>query len=168
MSVDRSLVVHDMFTNRQCALIALPEALTCCASNTTFDFAYAGSSSGRIYIVTLSPSGAALATAHARRLHNQSEDRRLGSDTSRQQAFSSFGRGHVYDADILLGHGKPVVGLAHSGDNVTLVSVSVDGDMRMWNTVTRQCTKIISPFSKNPISNVLVSIQYIHNILLVF
>jgi WD40 repeat protein len=159
VSVDRSLVVHDMFTNRQCALMALPEALTCCASNPTFDFAYAGSSSGRIYIVTLSPFGTALAAAHAKRLHNQSEERRLGADVSQQAFSASFGRGRLYDADILLGHGKPVVGMAHSADNVTLVSVSADGDMRLWNTVTRQCTKIISPFSKNPISNVMVSVE---------
>ena len=160
VSTDRSVVVHDLYANRQASIIALPEALTCVTSNPTFDFAYVGSGSGRIYIVTQSPSGTALTSAHAKSMHTQSEDSRMGGT---ENSFAGqFGRGQLYNADILLGHSKPVCGLAHSGDNVTLVSVAADGDMRLWNTVTRQCLKILSPFNRSPISNVMVGHYYMY------
>jgi WD40 repeat protein len=144
VSTDRCLVVHELFSNRQSLKHVYPESLTCCCVNPTFDTTYSGSLSGKIYITTLSAASASLSSAHWKRANES----------------SAYGLDDNQDLGALSGHTKVVSSLAHSRDNLTLVSASLDGDLRVWNTVSRQCVNILSPFNRNPLSNVKVSTPY--------
>lgn len=161
VSADRTLAIQEVFSNRQVAKIAFPEALTSCASNYTLDVVYVGAASGRIYILDLSVTAVALSAAHSKVIHADTgaSSSLLSSSLPSNSSSSSSRNTHTLQEgnySILIGHDKAVTSLTLARDNFTLVSVSMDGTTKIWNTISRQCLKELNPFNKSPLSNVMV------------
>jgi WD40 repeat protein len=149
VSLDRTISIYDLHTNRLYTTRSLPEALTCCTVSPSFDMAYVGGMSGVIYSIALSHSAVTLSEAHWK--ESQTERRNISSSVLSSSSTTS----HLTLSQ-LIGHDKPLTSLSHSRDNITLVSAGQDGQVRIWNTVSRQCRQIVDPFSLAPISNALV------------
>jgi WD40 repeat protein len=145
VSLDRNIIIHDLFSNKQYFHETLPESIDCCVINPTYDTVYCGSASGKIYIVDLSMNSYTISTLHTK---NQLTNNISTSNNS-----------YIHN-NTLIGHDKSISSLAISSDNYTLVSASHDGSIKIWNTVSRQCIHEIIPFNKNPLSNIKV-ISYI-------
>ena len=58
---------------------------------------------------------------------------------------------------MLSGHSKAVTGLVLTMDDRSLVSGSEDGSLRVWDTLSRQCLRQITPLKKHPLTNLQVS-----------
>jgi len=167
------LLILDLFivVIRQIAKIAFPEALTACASNLTMDVVFLGAASGRIYILDLSITAVALSAAHAKVIHADtglSSSLLVSGDGSGSGSGGNSRNTHTLQEgnySILLGHDKAVTSLALAKDNFALVSVSMDGTTKIWNTISRQCLKELNPFNKSPLSNVMVRIIFLHMLL---
>lgn len=150
VSLDRNIIIHDLFSNKQYFYETLPESIECCVVNPTYDSVFCGTSSGKIYIVDLSVNSYMLSNAHTKSQHS------LKNEISANKSISE---------NALIGHDKSVSSLAISSDAYTLVSASHDGSVKVWNIISRQCIQEIIPFNKNPLSNVKVLIC-IHSFLL--
>lgn len=167
VSADRTITIQEIYSNRQVAKIAFPEALTSCTSNHTMDVVYLGSASGRIYIMDLSVTAVALSAAHAKVIHADTGVSSSLNSTSFTGDGSSGGGStskntHTLQEgnySILIGHDKAVTSLVLARDNYTLVSVSMDGTVKIWNTISRQCLKEINPYNKAPLSNVMLLLR---------
>jgi pre-rRNA-processing protein IPI3 len=147
-SLDRSVAIYDLHSNRLLSCKSYPESLTCCAVNPSFDYAYLGSMSGAIYSLAISHAAVALSEANWK----------LSVAESRSQSAFPATQRSPHSISLLIGHDKPVTSLSHSRDNVTLVSGSQDGHLRIWNTISRQCVLVVDPFSLSPINNAFVSL----------
>lgn len=112
--------------------------------------------SGVIYTLALSHVAVIISEANLK----------LGVNESRSQtsfAFSAQRTPHTVSQ--FLGHDKPITSLSHSRDNVTLVSASQDGHVRIWNTISRQCMLVVDPFSLSPINNAFVRVIPLKNLI---
>ena len=131
-SLDRTVVLFDVHacppTGKQVMRASLGGPLESVACRPAGDLAFAGSSGGTIYVVDLSAAAAGISAANA------------GSPVARG----------------LEGHTRAVTALACSLDNVTLVSASEDGSLRVWDVVTRQCLREVQPLNKTALTNCIV------------
>jgi WD40 repeat protein len=151
-SLDRSVAIYDLHSNRLLSSKSFPESLTCCAVNPSFDLAYVGSMSGAIYSLAISHAAVALSEANWKLSVAESRGQQHC-----QSSFQGTAQRSPHSLSLLIGHDKPVTSLSHSRDNVTPVSASQDGHLRIWNTVSRQCVLVVDPFSLSPINNAFVS-----------
>lgn len=128
------------------------------------DVVYLGSASGRIYILDLSITAVALSAAHAKVIHADTglSTSLLAGDGDNNSGGNSRNSHTLQEGNysILIGHDKAVTSLALAKDNFTLVSVSMDGTTKIWNTISRQCLKELNPFNKSPLSNVMVCLHF--------
>jgi pre-rRNA-processing protein IPI3 len=132
-SLDRTVVLFDVHacppSGKQVVRMSLGGPLESVACRPAGDLAFAGSSGGAIYVVDLSAAAAGISAA----------------------ASADAGA-----ARVLEGHTRAVTALACSLDNVTLVSASEDGSLRVWDMVTRQCLREVQPLNKTALTNCIV------------
>jgi len=141
-SIDRSVVLYDVFSSSQLMRVSLDESVECLSLNPTQDFLFAGSFSGQIFVVDLSVAAANL--CHL----TLTVDGKVDSKTSAPALLTRVA---------LVGHTKCVTSLGMSSDNRTLVSSSEDGTVRFWDIWTGQCLRSVKPLNKCGITNALVS-----------
>eukprot|EP00607_Mallomonas_marina_P004951 CAMPEP_0182439468 /NCGR_PEP_ID=MMETSP1167-20130531/86463_1 /TAXON_ID=2988 /ORGANISM="Mallomonas Sp, Strain CCMP3275" /LENGTH=435 /DNA_ID=CAMNT_0024633189 /DNA_START=441 /DNA_END=1748 /DNA_ORIENTATION=- len=144
-SLDTALTTFDVPANKQCSSLYLPSSLEALAVNTSEDMAFAGSSSGLIYLIDLSA-----VASHVSKAHKTCSSSVQCSPT--QSSPPSLPEG----VSALEGHTARVSSLSTSIDNNLLVSASVDGTVCVWDVWSRQCLRDLSPLNKSPLSCVLV------------
>ena len=108
---------------------------------------FVGTSIGKIFVVDLSERAISLSAAHA-------ETFTLGDSFKR----GSLNKSQQYMT--IAGHSSAVTSLVVSVDNLTLVSVSSDCTMKIWDVVTRQCIRESKPFVKLSLSNVSFRLHF--------
>ena len=113
-SLDRMLVVQNIFSSKQSHRMMFSEPLESIASNPTCDLVFLGASSGKIYVVCLSASAAL---------------KMQGNDDG--------------DVCTFVGHERAVVSLALTKNGKLLISGSEDGTVRVWDVDTSQCLKVV-------------------------
>ena len=159
-SLDRAVVVHDLYTNKQLHRIALPQACESITCNATSDYAFVGCSNGDIFALDLSITAAvrSIPSAIIRTTGggNKYADMHLtGSDRSNSTNTGSAGAaGSSGNYPRLLGHSRAVTSLSCSVDDCRLVSGSDDMCVRIWDMGSRQCLQEISV--PRAITNVVV------------
>ena len=141
-SLDRHIALYDMNTSRICLKVLFPSPLESVVSNHTLDYFFAGSSEGTIFILDVSISAVSASAAHALLVKR---GQIISGKNEQPTAISS-----------LSGHQRAVTGLDFSLDNRTLVSISEDGSLRLWDSLSRQCVKELYPLGKNPLTNLKV------------
>eukprot|EP01038_Epipyxis_sp_PR26KG_P009121 gene9121-12302_t len=146
-SYDKTVVMYDIYTGKQCLRLSFPQPLESIVCNPTEDMLCVGSVNGSIYIVDLSITAISITASSSKIV--------LSSGSSILN--------HVQDRSLLppgtielSGHSKCVTSLSFSSDNVTLVSGSEDGTVKMWNIWTRQCLKECRPMNKFGITNIMI------------
>ena len=162
-SLDRSVVLFDVHANSQLARIGLPHPLECITFSLSEDFLFGGAVNGTIFSIDISGTASSFTHAHA-------QSKSLSQSRTEERGLGGFGRGAVPAADRLaegvaafVGHSKSILGLALSLDGSSLVSISEDGSMRVWDIWTRQCIRELKPLNKLPVTNILVkTIQSCH------
>jgi len=151
-SLDRSVAIYDVHQASIVLRLSFPASIESLTCNSTQDFLCAGSSTGPIYIIDLNMTAAALSTSHSLVRHQS---------IISTAASGGMGSGKQLDyggenGSVLVGHSKTVTSLCFSSDNATLVSGSMDGSVRTWNVLTRQCLNEYYPLSRLGITNLVV------------
>ena len=141
-SLDRHAVLYDLGTSRVSLKVLFPSPLECITCNHTLDYYFCGSSDGTIFILDVSVAAMNVSAAHAL-LVKRGEA--LNQNRENASSISSMS-----------GHSRAVTGLEMSLDNRTLVSISEDGSLRLWDSLSRQCVKELYPLNKNPLTNLKV------------
>ena len=141
-SLDRHAVLYDLSTSRISLKILFPSPLESITCNHTLDYFFCGSTDGAIFILDVSIAAINVSAAHAL-LVKRGEA--VKPNHEQPTAISS-----------MLGHSRAVSGLEMSLDNRTLVSISEDGSLRLWDILSRQCVKELFPLGKNPLTNLKV------------
>jgi len=132
-SLDRSVVLHDLYSNRQCHRIAMPHALSSIVCNITADHAYVGGSNGRIYIIDLALTAATKMAPHASMTTTASIMNTLQTTVHGAAPTEAESTGSL-DA-----HSKAVTALSMSSDGRHLISGSEDCSVKVWDVVSHQC-----------------------------
>ena len=178
-SLDRSVVLYDVHacppTGRQVLRVSLPGPLESVACSPTYDMAFAGSSSGVIYVVDLSAAAVGVSAANATvagprasssgssssssSSSNSSSSNSSSSSSSSSNSSSSSSSSAVGVAGVLEGHTRGVTALACSLDNASVVSASEDGSVRVWDMWTRQCLREVQPLNKTAITNCVIALR---------
>jgi len=185
-SLDRSLVLYDVHRGVQVMRIGLSQGLECLVLNPTDDFCFVGSSSGNIFAVDMSIAAANVCQVHMHQNQTDRTRHTKSGVTSTAAATNEKMTSAVITSDIskaaatqvtnlstttlaststssaavtmtLEGHTRTVTALCVSADNCTLVSVSEDGSLRLWDFWTGQCLKEVKPLHKAAITNAKVS-----------
>jgi WD40 repeat protein len=148
--------------------------------NATHDFCFLGSTSGAIYTVSLSV--AALNITHTQLTSSSSTatastTASTSSGVAQTSLSQTSGSSHTLTNSgpnkidnnnnnsnnnniivrTLRGHSRGVTSLSVSRDNSSLVSVSEDGALRVWDLWNGQCIREVSPLNKCPLTNAMVS-----------
>lgn len=165
-SADRTMVIQDVHSGKQCLRVSLPHSLESIACNTTEDFIFLGASNGNIYIIDISASAISISASHAHVSHtnmninsninsnaNKSSQKKIENSTS---SSSSLSLASCSTTTTLEGHSKSVTSLTCSIDGVTLISASEDGTIRFWHIWTRQCVREIKPFAGTAVTNAII------------
>ena len=157
-SLDRSVVIYDVHQATVVLRLSFPASIESLTCNSTQDFLCAGGSTGSIYLVDLTMTAAALSTSHSLVRHQSVVNKPVvagGAGAGKQLECGENG-------SVFVGHSKTVTSLCFSSsDNVTLVSGSMDGSVRTWNVLTRQCLNEYYPLSRLGITNLAVRyVQY--------
>jgi pre-rRNA-processing protein IPI3 len=147
-SMDRSVVVFDLYSNRQCHRISMPQALTSLTCNSTADRAFIGASNGKIFIVDLTLVAATKVASHVPMTTTST------IFTSLQKTLYGGSLEEATSTSILDGHTKAVVSLCVTSDDQRLISGSEDGTVRVWDSGTQQCLHDLA--QPRAVSNVLV------------
>ena len=138
-SFDQSVVVYDVYSDTICLKVTFSMSLMAITSTPNEDMLFVGASSGKIFIIDLTERAITLSASHA----------------VISKVGHAFSRNNCLDGQMSLdGHSSSITALSSSQDNKTLVSVSSDGSMRVWDVTTRQCLRESFPFKKNSLSNV--------------
>lgn len=157
----------------------MSEALESVTVNATHDFCFLGSTSGAIYTVSLSvaalnithtqlTTAAAVSTAASSGGVQTLPPQSSGSSSSQSLNTSiankidnsnsnNSGDNNNIIVRTLRGHSRAVTSLCVSRDNSSLVSVSEDGALRVWDLWNGQCIREVSPLNKCPLTNAMVS-----------
>jgi pre-rRNA-processing protein IPI3 len=152
-SQDRTVAMFDAQSNSRCFRKSLPHSLECLTLNRLEDTVYCGSSSGVIFIVNMSLAALELSAAHAEvSTIGTLKHAPMGLKTEPTQSKSSG-----TPVPSLEGHKRAVTGLVFSTDGVTLASASEDGSILIWDTLTRQCIRDLSPFKDICITNIALT-----------
>ena len=158
-SIDRTVAVYDIYSNRLCLKLSFPESLeslTCSPSN---DLLCTGSTQGNIFVVDLSIATYAVSAAHAEiiRAEEHHNSKIKESIDNRKISSQSLLNGLPKGTNVLEGHSKPITAMLFSFDTTTLITSSEDGMLKFWNIWSRQCIRECLPLNKLPITNCLVS-----------
>jgi len=148
-SLDRSVVVYDVFSASEVAKIAFPSAITSIACSATEDALYAGATDGKVYVTDFSERAIALSAAHAEVAYFGGGQNSHPSKTSLE---STSDRSYM----VIEAHTGSVTSLAMSSAGSILASISSDGTLKLWDTLTRQCLRETKPLGKAMLTNVLV------------
>jgi pre-rRNA-processing protein IPI3 len=143
-SLDRSVVIHDIYSNSIVLKISLPHSLESICVSHMEDYLIAGSSSGHIFAIDLSVNAIAMSAAKSMIISSTSSLPYKPANETKSMT-------------VLEGHSKAVTSLVMSADDLSLVSSSLDGSIRIWNIWTRQCVKELKPFPGGaPVTNLLL------------
>lgn len=186
-SLDRSLVLYDVHRGVQVMRIGLSQGLECLICNPTEDFCFVGSSSGHIFAVDLSIAASNVCQVRMHQNQTErtrntktgivatmnekpgstaasatdtSNNKLLATATSTTNPSTSTSTSSTTNTAVAMtleGHTRTVTALCVSADNCTLVSVSEDGSLRLWDIWTGQCLKEVKPLHKAAITNAKVS-----------
>ena len=152
-SLDRSVVIYDIHQATVVLRLSFPASIESLTCNSTQDFLCAGGFTGSIYLVDLTMTAATLSTSHSLVRHQSVVNRPVvsgGAGTGKQLECGE--NGSVFER-----HSKTVTSLCFSSsDNCILVSGSMDGSVRTWNVLTRQCLNEYFPLSRLGITNLKV------------
>lgn len=146
-SLDRSVVLHDLYSNKQCHRIAMPYALSSITCNITADHAFVGGSNGRIYIVDLSLTAATKMAPHAHMTTTTS------IMTTLQKVVHGPAPVEAESTSVLDAHSKAVTTLSMSSDGKHLISASEDCAVKVWDVVSHQCLQELT--QPRAVSNVV-------------
>ena len=162
-SHDRSAVLYDVRTSKSCLKVALPVSIESICTNVTEDILFCGGTNGIIYMYDLSETAISLSAAHAEIsiVGSSTIPRVMSSNSYHNNAGNDIDAGTSNKAGLmtLAGHSRVVTGLVSSLDNNTLISVSEDGTLRMWDITTRQCIRELTPLAKMPLTNVVIAMR---------
>lgn len=148
VSLDRTVVLHDMHANKQILRVAFPQPLESLGVSRTGDVAFLGSSGGEVYIFDISAAAAAMTSAHAAGIDGQHGRGVTGGSAISSGSSSSY--------QTLEGHARAVTAIACSIDSTTLITGSEDGSVRVWDSWTRQCLREMKPMAKAAISGLVL------------
>lgn len=147
-SLDQTVVLYDVHSEKECFRKALPQAVESLLLNHSESSLYAGCTDGSIYILDLSIQAAALSAANL-------ELAVLGQTNSYDKDPNGVG-----SLPRLEGHSACVTSMAMCIDDVTLVSASHDGTLAFWDVITRQMIRrYVPPNSSCGLSNVLICMK---------
>jgi WD40 repeat protein len=187
-SIDRTVIMYDVHSGKQCFRFSLPHPLEAIVCNYTQDIAFVGSTNGEIYTIDLSIAAIGLSAAHTKigfssiTNNNNSNiinnNNSLGSNNSSSSSSSKKNSTTPSKSNIgntptrsnelpngtsvLTGHTRAVSTLSCSIDNNTLISSSQDGSLRVWDIDSRQCLREVKPLNKTSLSNSLVVLHSEH------
>jgi WD40 repeat protein len=163
-SSDFSVQFIDVYANKIILKINLHEPLEAITSNYNLNALVAGSMDGSLFFVDISltrfPSASQemIVSGGERREQQQmmnttnEENEQDGDGSSNNNPRLPEGINRIKKA-----HSSRVTALAVLPDNITLVSTSSDGTLKMWHLLSRQLLKELVPFQRHsPISNCLV------------
>lgn len=149
-SLDRSIVVYDIFDSKQVLRIPFKVALESLAVHPNEDILAAGASNGSIFLIDFSLAATAISNSY---LNSSSKWDSSQKSESERPGISEC-----------VGHNKAVKTLEFSKENLgLLVSGSDDGSLRWWNIWTRQCTVENRPFHGVAITNLMVRLNECHH-----
>jgi pre-rRNA-processing protein IPI3 len=151
-SLDRNVIIHDLYMNKQIHRIAMPQSCESLICNTSADYIFVGSSNGTIFVIDLSNTSAAKHAPHASIMTTTG---RIGETTTiSSSTTTSYDNNNTTPIKSYLeGHSKAVVSLSISADDKHLISGSDDGSARVWDIGSFQCLhEIVQPRS---VSNVI-------------
>eukprot|EP00560_Eucampia_antarctica_P006211 CAMPEP_0197825820 /NCGR_PEP_ID=MMETSP1437-20131217/2852_1 /TAXON_ID=49252 ORGANISM="Eucampia antarctica, Strain CCMP1452" /NCGR_SAMPLE_ID=MMETSP1437 /ASSEMBLY_ACC=CAM_ASM_001096 /LENGTH=586 /DNA_ID=CAMNT_0043425987 /DNA_START=13 /DNA_END=1773 /DNA_ORIENTATION=- len=164
-SIDRQVVIMELFSGRTLARIMLPSAIETITSDKAGHRLYAGGTDGTIYCIDVD-SYAIANTAESATIVSSNElssfsaaprggslqtDTILGVGSSGMKSKQNSNHAHKnpYVSE-LKGHEKAVsslVLLEHDNHDDLLVSASQDGTVRIWDIRARCSTRVIRPWS---------------------
>ena len=155
-STDKTVCMYDVHSGRVFHKMTFPHGLESIAVNMTCDSLFVGSSNGPIYSVDMGLIAIGLSAQHAQKAH-------LGSLQSIHSSGSGSGDPSSRSLTTLAsttynGHSRAVSALSVSLDNTLLVSASLDGSLRTWDVISRQCLKDLKIMNKLPLTS--CSIKY--------
>lgn len=122
-SLDRTCKLWDISSKTLLASFALPSFLTCCTLGPCERYIYCGGGDGKIHKVDIMGAPNVI---------------HQGATFETEEENAGEGPGPM------IGHTKEVTSLSLSFDATTLVSGSLDGTVRMWDTNTRQLIQAAS------------------------
>lgn len=147
VSLDHQLVIYDILNAAIISRITLPQPLRVISSNYLNNFFYLGSTKGHIYIIPLDISSYSLLNS------NKETTDLVASATS---TASSSNSNNLEALKTIDAHLDSVTGII-SINTSTFISISLDGKIKMWDSFSRQCLKVLTPFQGQPINHCKVS-----------
>jgi pre-rRNA-processing protein IPI3 len=152
-SIDKTIVMFDVHSNKQCYRAAFPQPLESLCVNVSQDIVFSGASNGDIYLLDLSIAAIGISAAHAKI---------IVQDNIHSNGYKNSNDSQSTNTITMSGHTRAVTALAASIDNNTIVSVSMDGSMRVWDILSRQCLKDIKPLNKMALTNIKIILKPEH------
>jgi WD40 repeat protein len=163
-SSDFSVQFIDVYANKIILKISLHEPLEAITSNYNLNALVAGSMEGSLFFVDISltrfPSSSSsqeMIVSEGERREPQQQPMMMSTINEENEQDGNNPRLPEGINRIKKAHSSRVTALAVLPDNITLVSTSSDGTLKMWNLLSRQLLKELVPFQRHsPISNCLV------------
>ena len=152
-SLDKTIVMFDVHSNKQCYRAAFPQPLESVCINVSQDIIFSGASNGDIYLLDISLAAVGISAAHAKI---------IVQDNMHVNSYDKISDPQSNNITAMSGHTRAVTSLAASIDNNTIVSVSMDGSMRVWDILSRQCLKELKPLNKMALTNVKIILKPEH------
>lgn len=155
-SIDRQVVIAELFSGKTLAKITLPSAINVVTADSAGTRLYFGSVDGTIYCIDIDSFAISKTTESAKTIHNSHdnlldtrgpslsgsllEENILGIDSkSFEKSHHSEFRGHEGEITCLA--------LLEEADDDLLISGGDDGSIRVWDIQSRCCSRTIYPWS---------------------
>ena len=149
-STDKTVCMYDVHSGRIFHKMTFPHGLESIALSSTCDSLFVGSTSGPIFSVDMGLIAIGLSAQHAQRAHIGSFQ---SSHSSGSSSDSSSRNLTSLASTTYSGHSRAVSALSVSLDNTLLVSASLDGSLRVWDVLSRQCLKDLAVMNKLPLTS---------------
>lgn len=161
-SIDRNVVIIELFSGRTLAKISMPSAINVVTADSCGRRLYLGSSEGTIYCIDIDAYTIATTTENAKVVMNAHDGDRidsrgpsvsgslleetiLGMKNSSDNSYTTELQGHEGALTCLK--------LLEDGDTELLISGGQDGSVRVWDIKSRCCVKTLYPWSASGSGN---------------
>ncbi len=135
-SLDRTVKVFDLPTGKSLLSITAPSYINVCIADPLEHRLFLGAGNGHIYVVDLHAAATAATAANARVLHTHNDYTKSSS--------AGFAAADALSTDGFVGHEFPVTSLVVSECGQYLISGDDDGQIRVWDTLSRQALRTVS------------------------